>query len=63
MSWPRLIAYLLILVVAYCEENDIPLGPLCWHYLTTALLKMSNLFWNGAIYSSQQYRKAIESNA
>lgn len=63
MSWPRLFVYLVIVVVAYCEENDIPVGPLLWHTLTTAMLKLSNLFWNGAIYSSKQYRKAIESNA
>lgn len=63
MTWPRLFFYLLIVVVAYCEENDIPLGPLVWHTLTSACLKLSNAFWNAGIYTSQQYRKAIEANA
>lgn len=63
MSWPRLFAYSLILLVAYCEENDIPLGPLCWHYFSIFCYKTSNLFWNAAMFSTQHYRKAIENNA
>lgn len=63
MSWPRICAYILLLVVAYCEENDIPLGPLIWHSLTDLFLKISNVMWNASIYSHQKYRKAIENYA
>jgi hypothetical protein len=62
MNWPRLFAYLVLLGIAYCEENDIPLRPLLWHYLTIASLKLSNAFWNAGIFTAQQYRKAIEVN-
>jgi len=63
MSWPRLFIYAVIMGYAYCEENNIPVGPLIWHSLMVAFARISNLFWNAGIYSAQQYRKAIENHA
>lgn len=60
MSWAKLLLYVAICVWAYCEENNIPLGPLVWHSLATANLKISNAAWNAAMYSQQKYRHAIE---
>lgn len=60
MNWVRLGFYVLVLAAAYCDEHDIPVGPLIWHYLTSFCVGVSNLFWRAAMETHGQYRKAVE---
>lgn len=60
MNTVRFFLYAGMLVIAYAEENDIPLIPAFWHYLTRFFSWLSGAAWRAGLASQHHYSASME---